>query len=31
MLAAGVKFDDEQDDQDGSQDVAPAGPGWGLR
>ena len=31
MLAAGVKFDDEQEDQDGSQGVARAGPGWGLR
>jgi hypothetical protein len=29
MLAAGVKFDDEQEDQDGSQGVARAGPGWG--
>ena len=27
MLAAGVKFDDEQEDQDGSQGVAPAGAG----
>jgi hypothetical protein len=26
MLAAGVKFDDEQEDQDGSQGVARAGP-----
>lgn len=31
MLAVGVKFDDEQEDQDGSQGVARAGPGWGLR
>ena len=31
MLAAGVKFDDEQEGQDGSQGVARAAPGWGLR
>lgn len=30
MLAAGVKFDDEQEDQDGSQGVARAGPGGGC-
>ena len=31
MLAAGVEFDDEQEDQDGNRGVSPAGPGWGLR
>jgi len=31
MLAAGVKFDDEQEDQDGVRASPPRGRGWRLR
>ena len=31
MRCSGVKFDDEQEDQDAESGRRPAGPGWGLR